>query len=243
MAIDFPNSPTNGQTFTVGDTTWVYQNSVWNILTSSAAYSVCTSSTRPSAPGEGRMIYETDTNRVLVYNGSSWKNIVDLDTPPAMVLLDSTTLSATSSVNIDNVFSSDFDDYMIRVRCSSSAGGSTFGLRLRTSTPSDASGTYAWQELFANSTTISGGATSGTGGWRVGANDTNGRHSMLINLFGASAAVQTSMQSSQQRNTGTLAEFSWGDHNQATAYAGFTFFVGSGNMTGTIRTYGFRNSI
>jgi microcystin-dependent protein len=72
MAIDFPDSPTNGDTFTVGDTTWVYQNSVWNILTSSAAYSVCTSSSRPSAPGEGRMIYETDTNLVYIYNGSTW---------------------------------------------------------------------------------------------------------------------------------------------------------------------------
>ena len=32
MAIDFPNSPppTNGQTFTVGDTTWTYDGSKWN---------------------------------------------------------------------------------------------------------------------------------------------------------------------------------------------------------------------
>ena len=33
---------------------------------------VCTSSTRPSAPYEGQMIYETDTDRVLVWNGSAW---------------------------------------------------------------------------------------------------------------------------------------------------------------------------
>jgi hypothetical protein len=33
---------------------------------------VCTSTTRPSAPYEGQMIYETDTDRILVYNGSSW---------------------------------------------------------------------------------------------------------------------------------------------------------------------------
>lgn len=34
---------------------------------------VCTSTTRPSAPYEGQMIYETDTDRVLVYNGSAWR--------------------------------------------------------------------------------------------------------------------------------------------------------------------------
>jgi hypothetical protein len=33
---------------------------------------VCTSSTRPASPFEGQMIYETDTDRVLVWNGSAW---------------------------------------------------------------------------------------------------------------------------------------------------------------------------
>jgi len=33
---------------------------------------VCTSSTRPAVPFEGQMIYETDTDKVLVWNGSAW---------------------------------------------------------------------------------------------------------------------------------------------------------------------------
>lgn len=33
---------------------------------------VCTSTTRPSAPFEGQMIYETDTDKMLVWGGSSW---------------------------------------------------------------------------------------------------------------------------------------------------------------------------
>jgi hypothetical protein len=33
---------------------------------------ICTSTTRPTAPYEGQMIYETDTNQVLVYDGSYW---------------------------------------------------------------------------------------------------------------------------------------------------------------------------
>lgn len=33
---------------------------------------VCTSTTRPSAPFEGQMIYETDTDKVLVWDGSAW---------------------------------------------------------------------------------------------------------------------------------------------------------------------------
>jgi hypothetical protein len=33
---------------------------------------VCTSSNRPVSPFEGQVIYETDTDRTLVYNGSAW---------------------------------------------------------------------------------------------------------------------------------------------------------------------------
>ena len=33
---------------------------------------VCTSSTRPSTPDEGTMIYETDTKKVYVWDGSEW---------------------------------------------------------------------------------------------------------------------------------------------------------------------------
>jgi hypothetical protein len=33
---------------------------------------VCTSGTRPASPFEGQMIYETDTDKVLVWNGSAW---------------------------------------------------------------------------------------------------------------------------------------------------------------------------
>lgn len=32
----------------------------------------CTSGTRPSSPNEGMVIYETDTDRVLIYDGSAW---------------------------------------------------------------------------------------------------------------------------------------------------------------------------
>ena len=33
---------------------------------------VCTSTTRPTAPYEGQTIYETDTDKVLVWTGSAW---------------------------------------------------------------------------------------------------------------------------------------------------------------------------
>lgn len=37
---------------------------------------VCTSSTRPASPYDGQMIYETDTDRALVWNGSAWSAFI-----------------------------------------------------------------------------------------------------------------------------------------------------------------------
>ena len=36
---------------------------------------VCTSTTRPSTPFEGQMIYETDTDMLAIYNGTAWRYI------------------------------------------------------------------------------------------------------------------------------------------------------------------------
>ena len=36
---------------------------------------VCTSTTRPTAPYEGQMIYETNTDKVLVWDGTQWEYI------------------------------------------------------------------------------------------------------------------------------------------------------------------------
>lgn len=40
---------------------------------------VCASTTRPSSPFEGQEIYETDSQKTLVYNGASWVETSDLD--------------------------------------------------------------------------------------------------------------------------------------------------------------------
>ena len=40
--------------------------------TGSLTPGVCTSTTRPTAPFEGQMVYELDTNNTLIYNGSAW---------------------------------------------------------------------------------------------------------------------------------------------------------------------------
>jgi len=55
---------------------------------------VCTSTTRPTAPYEGQMIYETDTDMVAIWNGSAWRYLAATTPTNGTVLqIQSTTLT------------------------------------------------------------------------------------------------------------------------------------------------------
>ena len=64
---------------------------------------VCTSSTRPIAPYEGQMIYETDTDMVAIWNGSAWRYIAATTPTNGSVLqvvsTSTTTLTSTTSLS------------------------------------------------------------------------------------------------------------------------------------------------
>lgn len=45
----------------------------WNDWLGRRVIADCTSSTRPSSPVEGEPIFETDTDRLLLYDGSAWQ--------------------------------------------------------------------------------------------------------------------------------------------------------------------------
>lgn len=47
-------------------------SSQWNSNVRDQVVTQCTSGTRPGTPVEGQYIYETDTDRTLVYSGSAW---------------------------------------------------------------------------------------------------------------------------------------------------------------------------
>jgi hypothetical protein len=109
MSLTFPASPTVGDTYTAGARTWTWSGTIWEItgtvvaagyigtteLADSAVtqaklastlsgITTCTSSTRPGSPFEGQMIYETDTDKTFVYNGSTW---IDLSPTSDQVIL------------------------------------------------------------------------------------------------------------------------------------------------------------
>ena len=108
---------------------------------------VCTSTTRPTAPFEGQMIYETDTDMLAIYNGSAWRYVA-ATTPTNGTVLQvvnatySTQLSTSSTSYVDTGLSasitpkSSSSKILVTVhqtglgKASGGAGGYRFAARL-----------------------------------------------------------------------------------------------------------------
>jgi hypothetical protein len=80
MAIDFPNSPSNGEIYTVGSRKWRYDGQKWIVLaTSEGDASISVSLTAPLSPAVGDFWFESDTGKTFVYYDSYWVEMSSVD--------------------------------------------------------------------------------------------------------------------------------------------------------------------
>lgn len=196
---------------------------------------VVTSSTRPSVPFDGQLIYETDTDRLAQYNGAAWV------TQNGLQLIKTQTIgSAVSSVTVTNAFSATYDNYKIIVNGGAGSTESNVGLTLGASATGYYAGGAFWQ--YPNTQT-SRGDTNGTS-WTAACSMTANSISADITLLQPFAAARTGFNAwAMFSNGGQYGGLQAGFHNVSTSYTDFTLTAASGTMTGgTIRVYGYANN-
>lgn len=204
---------------------------------------VCTSSTRPASPYEGQVIYETDTDRTLVWNGSGWVFLsTSTANPVGLEFIKTQTVgSAVSSVTVSDAFSSTYDNYRV-VLNSIVFSNADVGVLVRPGGDTTA-GSYFAGGLFVK--------YDGTGvGYLVQNGDALGIHVGLTDTFAHGFSFDVFQPNLTQRtraggqSTGRLfVSIYQGYHNQATAYTSFTLLPNSGTMTGgAITVYGYRKA-
>ena len=219
---------------------------------------VCTSTTRPT-PTEGSLIYETDTDTMLMWNGTGWKEILNSKEPNAMKLIQPTsvsgpgvthsngTISFTNStyVNVNGVFSSKYKNYKLFYN----GFGNTTGV---------SNVEFYWRSNNTNSTTnyylrmwyyvSSGSFTTATTGpisqnpWQYVSNINNYWDMTIFNPAYSGYTGFTNHHDCWGTAQNLAGEtHSWQYINAV--YDGFGLVPIAANMSGTINIYGISNTV
>jgi hypothetical protein len=199
---------------------------------------VCTSSTRPTVPYTGQLIYETDTGMVAAWNGSAWVYTHS----SGLVLVKTQTIgTAVSSVTVSDVFSSTYDNYKITIV---GGVGSWSDAAISIQMGSTTSGYYfslIYAALGSGSPTNAGSANAAN--WLYCGNSDTNTINLNCDILGPNLAKKTILTSNYVRSitSGIGGTFN-GFLNDTTQYTTFTLSPSSGTLTGgTIRVYGMTN--
>jgi hypothetical protein len=209
---------------------------------------VCTSTNRPATPYDGMMIYETDTDKVAVYDSSAWIYKTG-STVPGLVYITQATPSAVSSVSIDNCFSSAYQNYFVTFTTSAITGTGTknFTFRLRAS-GTDSTTNYQSLRLFYETAGVSSLANPfGTDEFGIGYGDSSNPTAsmMMFHIFNPFDAVATKYNATAESFTAAEGVFGvnhTGRHSTTSSYDGLTVMTSATSFSGTIRVYGYLNS-
>ena len=217
---------------------------------------VCTSSTRPASPYEGQVIYETDTDRVLVWNNSAWvdpstgrtgrsgyvKITPTSATNGTVGTNGDVTFSAVGSGDINNCFTDDFANYRIMFTGEhSSATATAMYLQLRIGSTTAGGTGYFYNRV--RETTSSGPTRSWLSlqdKWEIG------QVGDIYNII----TIDFTQPNVAKETVGTVHASGFGDstasfdkydilHTVATAYDSVAWSLASGTFTGTFAVYGY----
>lgn len=160
---------------------------------------------------------------------------------PALVHLNTTTFSAVASQSVNDVFSADYDNYLVITNLTASTN-LTLNIRLRAS-GSDYSTNDQWLSIIYNtwvgSTLADAGTTKTSSQLFTFGLDTS-RHQNTFNLYEPFLTTRTRASGTWTDDTDTgIMNARAGNTN---SYTGLSWIASTGTITGTISIYGYRKS-
>lgn len=219
---------------------------------------VVTSTTRPTNPYTGQIIYETDTGYLRVWDGSAWDYLskkqddtVGLGPVGGLVLVKSQTIGiGVATVVVPDAFSSAYDNYRIVVSGGTVSSPDYLYVQLSSITgnvyATNTGHMYPWYPFISPSGNSSYGFSNNGG-------NTNGTMNRLTTaIIEETYSFEMEIQSPNLAKVKTVTNFSGacrtglsmgrGFVNSTTQSTGFTISTDGSTFTGgTIRVYGYRN--
>jgi hypothetical protein len=155
------------------------------------------------------------------------------------------TFTGVSSISLNGVFTSAYDNYLIVMRVTCSTSANILG-RFRLS-GTDASGAtdyrYASVRAGSNTDTLSGTDRSDGQAFLYFGFGTTSASSIVSSIFGPNLAVSTNLIGQSTYFLTGFNIYNVGNiHIPGTAYDGISLIPSTGNATGNIRVFGYQNS-
>lgn len=214
-----------------------------------------TSTTRPSSPFDGQIVRESDTSRVIVWDQSASKWLplgIGGLVPVAPSAVSGTGATASpngiisftgsTSVSVDGIFSTDFDNYLVLIDVSSASAASQIFARLRYASADDSAANYNTQFLYANGATTTAAQFKGANSWQLTAGGTSVGHGIEARLYGpAQPRLTKGIADSIDYDVSdvTIASRIVLGTKNAAAANGLTFFANTGTITGTAQVFAY----
>lgn len=210
---------------------------------------VCTSTTRPGSPYDGQVIYETDTDKTLVWNGTGWVYLSTSRTNPnGLDLIASGSFTSVNSVSLpNNTFTSTYRNYMLNINLTANSSDSNpLWWRGRVSGSDNSTSNYFYGlrgTRFSDGLTTSGG---------FGASQTVGMLTRLQNPFTTGSVTATFFGPQLSSNTTYITQATGrgngdpdsilnggGYFGASTSFDSLSFIANVGTISGTYEVYGY----
>jgi hypothetical protein len=165
-----------------------------------------------------------------------------------LVLLNTTNFSAASNVSIDNLFSATYDNYTLVINVLTSAN-EQIRMRYRASGANDTTSNYRYHVQFPSSSStayVGNASATETSNLIASSEGTVSSHAINLNVFSPFLSENTKSLglhngSGPSGGGPIVGGVTHGQFITTTSFTGFSFYVGTGTMTGTVRIYGMRN--
>lgn len=167
---------------------------------------------------------------------------------PGLRFITSQSFSAASTINVDNCFTSTYANYRIMLNVDSNSVDNAVLIRMRASGSDNASANYYHNgpEVATSSTTTPGVYRSAglANQWQLVGGDNSDTGCSCADIFNPQASKRTAMTMLTISMNSTDMRFitNGGLMSVTTAYDGFSLIANTGNITGSVYVYGYRNS-
>lgn len=211
-----------------------------------ASSAIAYQASAPTSPATGSLWVDADddvpainTNNFLtISNAASTYSPISTT---GLVLINKISASAISAININNIFTSDYQNYRVLFNGSCSASTDTY-IRMRAS-GTDATANYAHAMLFTEA--ASGPNRDSNANWIqwFAGPARTGKMVMSIDMFSPREASFSGITINSYGYTSSGTTTSWmggGTQFTNTQFDGFSLYPGSGTLTGTVLIYGYK---